>query len=325
MCRYSIKIITMKRNITLFAMGCAVVAALAFASCNKFGGSQTVPAYIRIDSIKMDTMDYFIYGANTSNFADAWVYVDDQIHGCFELPATIPVLAKGNHKVSVYPGIKVDGRRGTRSAYLFCKPAEYRNLTLTEDCIETLNPIVRYYESDILQIPWKEDFETGSSLLPLSDSDTSLMRVSGAEAWRSDNSFYSGKIVLPPDSLDFYLASSEMTFHSEFNDQTPCMLEMDYKCNDTFFVGLIYKKSNTIERWPIVKVLPTDKKHAVPQRWNKIYINIGHVMKRETDASYFKLYFTSDLTVHDDLGEHPYAPINETRYYYFDNLKVLYR
>lgn len=317
----------MRRNVTLFAIGCAVFATVALASCNKFNGSQTVPSYIHIDSITLDpSTDYASYGAATSNFSDAWVYVNDQIVGCFELPATFPVLAKGKCKVTVSPGIKIDGRRGSRSNYLFCKAKEYHDMTLTEGMIDTINTVVEYYERDILQIGWREDFETGSSLVPLADSDTTPIRVSGAEAWRSEHSFYSAKVALPPDSLDFYLSSAEeMTFHNSFNDQTPCMLEMDYKCNDTFFVGLLYQKSNTIVRWPLVKVLPTDKQHALPQRWNKIYINFSGVMKREASASYFKLYFTSDLSVDPEYGEHPYTPLNEPRYYYFDNLKVLYR
>ena len=308
----------------LGAMLSVAFAAFSLQSCQKFNGSQTVPSYIRIDSISL-SCDYSIYGANTSNFSDAWVYVDDQILGCFELPSTFPVLRKGNHKVTISPGIKIDGRRGARSNYLFCRPMEVRTM-LGEDSVTVLNPVVNYYEEgEILKFGWYEDFEMGASLVPLPDSDTSLVRVSGQEAWRSENSFYSGQVALPADSLDFYLVSAqEMTFHETFHDQTPCMLEMDYKCNDTFFVGLVYKKYNTIVRWPMVKVLPTDKEHAVPEVWNKIYINIGARMKNE-NASYYQLYFTSDLSVDDQYGEHPYSPLNEPRYYYFDNLKVIYR
>ena len=74
------------------------------------------------------------------------------------------------------------------------------------------------------------------------------------------------------------------------------------------------------------QVTPTDKTHDKPQRWNKIYINIGHIMNNYSDASYFKVYFTSDLTTGEDLAYgNEYHPIDERRYYYFDNLKLLYR
>ena len=79
----------MTRNSTLFVI-IGLALFLGFSSCKKFSGSQEVPAYIHIDSLTVDC-DYFTYGANTSNITDAWVYVDDQPIGCFELPATFPI------------------------------------------------------------------------------------------------------------------------------------------------------------------------------------------------------------------------------------------
>ena len=81
-----------------------------------------------------------------------------------------------------------------------------------------------------------------------------------------------------------------------------------------------------MESLPLVKVTPTDKSHDRPQRWNKIYINIGPFMNKYAKASYFKVYFTSNLTTQEDLDYgYEYHPISEPRYYYFDNLKLLYR
>ena len=111
-----------------------------------------------------------------------------------------------------------------------------------------------------------------------------------------------------------------MSFHTDYVNF--CMLEMDYKCNDTFFVCLMYYSDYTLYRQPLVKVVPTDKEHALPEVWKKMYVNLGGYMNTEVDASYFKVYFTSNLTTQYDP---PYHPINEQRYYYFDNLKVIYR
>ena len=313
----------MVRNATFCACLCAAFFSLSIASCNKFEGSQTVPAYIHIDSISVEC-DYYTYGANTSNITDAWVYVDDQIIGCYELPATFPVLKRGKHKVSVYAGICVNGIGDARSYYPFYKSKDYYELNLVEDSIINLNPVVNYYEIDLLNI-WTDDFETGTSLVPLAESDTGIVCIDGPEAWNTDNSFYSGKVVLPPDSLDFVLASSEeFTFHQNLQGDY-CMLEMDYKCNDTFFVGLMYYKNYSLTQWPLVKVLPTDKTHTVPEIWKKMYVNLGPLMTENETASYFKLYFTSNLDVHPSYEQPDYHPIDEQRYYYFDNLKVIYR
>lgn len=315
----------MIRKFTFLVLGCALVFSLSTLSCKKFSG-QSVPAYIRIDSISVES-DYYIYGANTSNITDAWVYVDGQIIGCYELPATFPVLKKGLHNVTVYGGICMDGRGAARGPYSFYKPHVYENLNLVEDSIVKLNPVVTYYPiNEGVMVGWMEDFETGNGLAPLSQSDTSLFRISGNEAWHSVNSFYSGKVVLPPDSLDFAVASSdELTCHTNLMGEKPLFLEMDYNTNDTIFVGVIYKKNYSVVQWPMVKVLPTDTQHDVPQKWKKIYINLGTLMHEQESADYFKVYFTSDLSLATQYEQPDYVHPHKWRYYYFDNLKVLYR
>lgn len=316
----------MSRNFTLFVI-LGFVFFMSFSSCKKFSGSQEVPAYIHIDSLVVDC-DYFTYGANSSNITDAWVYVDDQPIGCFELPATFPILEKGPHKVSIYGGICSNGIGGSRGPYPFYQPKEYEALNLVEDSIITLNPVLSYFPiNESFKIAWKEDFETGNSMLPTAQSDTSIYRVSLDEgAWMSTYSFYSGGVVLPPDSLDFVVACyDELTCHTNLLGSKACYLEMDYKTNDTLFVGIMYYENYQLVQWPLVKVLPSDKEHVVPQNWNKIYINLAVLLHEHETADYFKVYITSDLTVPALYGEASYTPLNETRYYYFDNLKVLYR
>ena len=302
--------------------------AMTASSCNKFEGSQTVPSYIHIESIEVDSLtDYFVYGANTSKITDAWVYVDDNPIGCYELPSTFPILKKGPHKVSIYGGIKVDGRSPARDDYPFYMPRVYKDLNLVEDSIINLSPVLNYYPiGEGINVAWMEDFENTNSLQPYGGSDTSMVRFSGSGAWHSANSFFSGKVELPPDTMDFTVMTADQFDFYKGTNGVYCMLEMDYNCNDTFFVGVQYFKNYQLEMMPLVKVTPTDKQHDRPQRWNKIYINIGPMMNNNVTSNYFKLYLTSDLTTDQDiLYGHVYHPINEPRYYYFDNLKLLYR
>lgn len=314
----------MNRKSTFFLLFGLLLLSINLVSCKKFEGSQTVPSYIHIDSITVNC-DYYVYGANTSKITDAWVYVDDNPIGCFELPATFPVLKKGQHKVTVYGGIKRDGISAARAPYPFYKPLVYENLKLVEDSIVTLKPVLGYYPvGNGVEKGWMEDFENANTMVPLSSSDTSIIRINGAEAWHSPNSFYSGKVVLPPDSLDFAFATSdEFSFHANYLNY--CMLEMDYNCNDAFFVGVIYYKNYQLVKHPLVRIQPTDTLNVMPQRWNKIYVNIGPLMNENVTASYFKLYFTSDLSVDPAYGQPDYVPAHKQRYYYFDNLKLFYR
>ena len=316
----------MFRKSTLYAFLVFAVFAMAFSSCRKFEGSQTIPAYIHIESIVVDSLtDYFTYGAPTSKITDAWVYVDDDPVGCFELPATFPILKKGPHKVSIYGGIMSNGIAAARAPYPFYKPQIYETLNLVEDSIITLHPVLNYYPiGGGVEKGWMEDFETANTLLPVAGSDTSIIRINGVEAWHSTNSFYSGKIVLPPDSLDFTVATAdEYSFHSGYLQY--CMVEMDYNCNDAFFVGVMYYKNYQLVKHPLLRIQPTDTVNDMPQRWNKIYVNIGSIMNENVTASYFKIYFTSDLSVAPVYGEPDYVQANKQRYYYFDNLKLFYR
>lgn len=314
----------MSRRFTFYAFFALTTFALFFSSCRKFEGSQTVPAYIHIDSITVNC-DYFAYGASTSKISDAWVAVDDDIIGCYELPATFPVLKHGPHKVTIYGGIKRDGIAAARAPYPFYKPLVYENLNLVEDSIVNLQPVLGYYPiGEGVEKGWMEDFETANTLVSVPGSDTSIMRVNGVEAWHSPNSFYSGKIVLPPDSLDFTVATADgFEFHQGY--MSYCMLEMDYNCNDAFFVGVMYYKDYQLQKHPLIRIQPTDSTDGIPHRWNKIYVNIGPFMNENVSASYFKIYFTSDLSVDPVYGEDEYVHADKQRYYYFDNLKLFYR
>ena len=316
----------MYRKFTLYAFFVLAVFSVVFVSCRKFEGSQTIPAYIHIESIVVDSLtDYFTYGATTSKITDAWVYVDDDPIGCFELPATFPVLKHGPHKVTVYGGIMSNGIAAARATYPFYKPQIYASLNLVEDSIINLQPVLNYYPiGGGVEKGWMEDFETANTLLPVAGSDTSIIRINGSEAWHSSNSFYSGKIVLPPDSLDFTVATAdEYSFHTGYLQY--CMVEMDYNCNDAFFVGVMYYKNYQLVKHPLLRIQPTDTVNDMPQRWNKIYVNIGPIMNENVTASYFKIYFTSDLSVAPVYGEPDYVQANKQRYYYFDNLKLFYR
>ena len=323
----SLKTIVMTRFFTRCILVVAVFLALGLTSCHKFSGP-SVPAYIHIESISVDSLtDYSVYGASTSNITDAWVYVDDQIIGCYELPATFPVLEKGEHKVAVYGGICLDGRGSMRAPYSFYMPVEYKNMELVENQIDTLRPVVNYYPiNEGVKIAKIVDFESSNPMESTAQSDTGMVRVVRAENWPASCMDYVGGVSLPAGSLDFTVAiADEFKCHKDLMGEKPLLLEMDYNTNDTVFVGIMYYEKYTLVQWPMVKVLPTDKQHDIPQVWKKIYINLGSLMHEHESADYFKVYITSDLTVSESYGQAPYSPLNEPRHYYFDNLKVLYK
>lgn len=286
----------------------AVVVALLFLSifsCNKFEGDQTVPAYISIDTINLNT-DYFSQGSNSHNITDAWVYVNDQLIGAFELPATIPILARGKQKLEIRPGIKLNGIGGTRVPYPFYQPYTVQDFNFIEDSIRKINPVTSYYNT--VGYAWLEDFEgTSISLSKTAQSDTSIYKttpINNPEAFLSEYSSYSGIVNLTPDKNSFKIASFNAFILP--GNGSPVMLEVDYKCDRSFGVGMFASISGTIVDIPLIVVNKSET-------WNKIYINLGPNISAYTSASDFKVYFES--SVFDD---------NEASYY-FDNIKLIYR
>ena len=315
----------MRKSFTFVLSVCFIVAIFG-TSCKKFKDGQTIPAYIHIDSICVNpNQDYPTFGANTANITDSWVYVDDQIIACYELPATFPVLKNGKHKVSIYGGIKVNGIGAARAAYTFYQPRVFEKLNLVEDSIINLNPVLDYYPIDILKMQWKEDFESGTiTLSDMEESDVAVERVSGDENLQLPNfpeySSYSGKVTLPADSLHFY-ASTFSELKDLPTDGKECLLELDYNCNTPFTVGVIYCENYVEHEAPLVTIQATDTVHTIPQKWKKIYINIGPTCVAHEGASYFKIYFTSHVYKNEAQEVIP----NHTRLYYFDNLKLISR
>jgi hypothetical protein len=138
----------------------SMFALMIFSSCNNFEGSQEIPAYIHVDTFLLTT-NYEIEGAASHKITDVWLYIDNNLQGCYEMPATIPVLERGKHKITIYPGIKLNGISSTRTINPFYKPYIIEELELEEKVIDTIHPSTTYYSKDesTLEFAFKDDFE----------------------------------------------------------------------------------------------------------------------------------------------------------------------
>ena len=65
----------------------SLFALIFMSSCELYNPAEPTPAYIHIDKFILNTA-YLTEGSNSHKITDAWVYIDDQLLGCFELPAT---------------------------------------------------------------------------------------------------------------------------------------------------------------------------------------------------------------------------------------------
>ncbi|MBE6335638.1 MAG: hypothetical protein E7066_03035 [Lentimicrobiaceae bacterium] len=285
----------------------ALFASIGLFSCNKFKGNQEIPAYIHIDTFLLTT-NYPYEGAASHKITDVWLYIDDNLNGCYELPAIIPVLERGKHKVTLYPGIKLNGISATRTVNPFYKPYIIEDHIFQEKIVDTVLPSVTYFSKDESSIEfWIEDFERQVSLDETATSDTTITRTErdAPENWDDEfnNSHYSGYVWIG-DTLNYFcIASPE--FYNLPNQGDNVFLEIDYKSTDVFEVGMFAKISG-IETIQLIYVNPSPV-------WNKIYVNLGPNITDAQEAQYFKFYIAGSV---DESSE---------AHYYFDNIKLVYR
>jgi len=293
----------------LYSSIAVVLAVLLFSlgACTKYEGSQTVPAYLKIDTVFFAT-NYGLQGENSHEITDVWIYVDDQQIGVFEIPALFPVLAMGKHKLEIRPGIKVNGISSTRAPYPLMKPRVFDNFDFYPDSVQELNNLTfKYYNNS--KFAWLEDFESFSiTIESLSYSDTAIKRTEPAnnpEAYLSSTSKYSGIINLT-EEREVYGAWSIGAFELPILE-APVLLEMDFKTDNYVSVGLLVYLPGDYERKPLVVL-----NHS--EEWNHIYINLTPTVNQFPNAINFKVLF-----------EAAYENGNGVSNIYLDNIKLIYR
>src|SRR2546423_329586 len=115
-----------------------------YSSCSLFDTSEKIPSYIHIDKVNFIPGDTSVQGTASVKISDAWVFIDDQLVGAYELPATFPVQYDGTHTIKVRGGVKMNGISATRIQYPFY------NFYSTQATLEpkktiTINPTAAYF------------------------------------------------------------------------------------------------------------------------------------------------------------------------------------
>lgn len=273
-----------------------------FTGCAKTSIDE-IPAYIAIDSISINVTS--IQGTASQKISDAWIYADNELVGAFELPAQVPVLKSGTSNLSIFAGIKLNGINETRVPYPFYTQIN-KSVELEREKVTDLGHMKFAYAS-ATKFAWQEQFEyVNYSLDSTARSEVNLVRTTLPELesiFPGENNKYAAKVVIPSDSLVFECAS-----HDSFKlptDGTSVFLELNYKTNNAFTVGLFLNGYVTAQRSVLV-VNPSSN-------WNKIYINLTPTLAANNDVTNFKVFFTAMKST-----SVPKAEI------FFDNIKLLH-
>lgn len=299
----------MVRSITKsFFITLLLTNLITLSSCEKFEGSQTIPAFIHIDSVTLINNPTIEEGALTANIDDAWVYVDDQLIGAFELPATIPVLEEGKHKLTIYGGIKYNGMSGTRGPYLFWDPAIVEAYEFIIDSTRKFNPQTKYFNATVFK--WMEDFEdASSSLLPTINSDTSIQILHHDPSHPYLGSASGVAYLNGGDYITFECATNVgAPTGIELPSSSPVFLELDYNINTHLVIGLLINEQAQTLQHPVVVLNPTNG------IWKKIYVNFTPTISNNSTAIDYDVFFRADKP--DDIEESVLM---------FDNIKLIHK
>lgn len=284
----------MLRNVKFYSL--LFLIGVAFISCSKEDYEAQIPTYISISDIILTT-DYASEGSASKNITDAWVFINDDLVGIYELPAKFPVLKQGSATIKIYAGIKDNGIAASRTRYLLYDPhIEELNLVVGET-IE-INAVVSYATG--ARFSWLEDFEGASlSFLYTLDSDTFVNK----QSVDVKEGVYAGNVFLQSE-MDFFEATT-IGYSNVPRNGTPVYIELDFKTNEPLYIG-IYIDANQYQHVTL----------NTTAEWKKIYINITDVITNRPGGTEMKVFFGIKEVSIPFLTNNPEI--------YLDNLKLVH-
>ncbi|MFY7708362.1 MAG: hypothetical protein ACOVQ5_09790 [Flavobacteriales bacterium] len=276
--------------------------AIFTASCNFINPDEQDPAYIYIDQFSFSTDP----GEGTENqkFTEIWAYANDQVIGVYDLPALIPAMHEGNTNLSFFAGIKNFGLSDSRIIYPFVQ-----GFRLTKNLkplgIDTIRPSFTYF--DDLSINQKDWDLTTPSIIGLNSNQGELLIEDDETKVFEGNRC--GYFRMPAGSTNLSFKDDE---NLDLEGGVITFLELNYSCNNKFAVGLSAREGSVDRRNLISIINPTTSGTSAPV-WNKIYIDLGLVIRDNPNASFFEVYFESV----------PDTPGNAIDLY-LDNMKIIH-
>ena len=274
---------TVKSAPPLLVITFTLILITLITSCEKFKGDQTNPAYISIDSIYLKTSSS-VQGSSSASIVDAWVYIDNNLIGAFQLPARFPVLNKGTHNLKILPGIKLNGIAATRTIYPFFTPIEME-VELTEGETTAIGvQMTNYFSSTVFDLI--EGFEGISIALDTTNRSEVALMLTGPGDSLTFEGKHSGMVQM--DTLNqFFECVNDKDFVIPF---APVFMEMNFRTNNVFVVGIFLYSTTSIQQVPIIYLNPTN------YTWKKIYINLTNSLNAYPGMQKFRIFISAIQT-----------------------------
>lgn len=273
------------------------IISVCVYSCRAFDPAEEIPSYIRINTVSLSTTS--AEGSSSHKITDAWIFIDGELIGGYELPCTIPILKEGNHTIMIRAGVKQNGLSSLRAIYPFYKGWE-SSINLTRGSITEVAPAFTYFPAT--NFIWHCGFESWSTY----DDVTAnyfpglVIQESGIGAFEGS----SGHITLSEMNNYCHVQSSDSFLLDPGHE---LYLELNYKCDQPFSIGLSYANTSTngLLHLEWMEVAPSAE-------WNKLYVRLNDVLYGQQLSFEYHVYFRMSK---------PASP-TET-HIWLDNLKLI--
>lgn len=268
--------------------------------CSLTDSDQPIPSYLVINEVNVFTTEN--QGAPTHNLSDVWVSVDNQLIGVFEIPTRIPIIVtEETTKIKISPGFRNNGENSRSFIYNLMTSQEMTMPIVPGEEIE-LTPTFAYSENAIFD--FVEGFESSGHIftLDLDSIPETFIDITDEDAIEGSKS---GKISLNETYNDIAVATI-FNYDRSLNAGSESYLEMDYKCDIPFFVGVIYVQDGKSVTQPLIAL-------NTQEDWNKIYIDFSLILTSPSIVNY-RVYFTTSVEPLD-------VPSGEI---FLDNLKFVH-
>lgn len=257
-------------------------------SCEIHNPPEPIPAYIQIDSFSLQPNQKADAGSLSHDIEDAWVFVDDNLIGVYDIPAKIPILESGRHKLTIAPGILVSTVSTLRENYLFYTAYTDPNFDMITGEVQAVTPVVTYRDSlggyrylpiDDFEGPFPQlDSFSGSQVPIVLTSNASLVfegKQSGLVNIGSNDS------VVFIKTPNYELPQQGKTVYMELNYYS------DYPVTIGMYVNNLNTQNQIIDYLTLNPTTDDEEE----ERWKKAYVELTSIVSGATNPNHFFAYF----------------------------------
>lgn len=252
--------------------------ASGMGSCSLIDPADPVPAYIKIKHVKI-LSNYELQGTASSKVTDVWIYNQGSYQGTYEMPARFPILASGRQKIFIGAGIEANGIASTSEFYPLYKFKELDVELVPGDTLELDTVEIGYFPE--LQYTYFEDFEKdtagGGISLDLTQASLGSLGTDSVVVFEGRRS-----MKMTVGTATNFVECVSVGDGWPLTKGRDIYLEMNYRCNQRFQVGLIGITPTGPQTIPVIILNPQND-------WNKIYLRLGPYVN-PSEAIKFKVW-----------------------------------